>query len=306
MDTKAIEYVRAIIREGNVSKAAESLFISQPALSQYVGKLESDLGVELFSREGKRLTLTRAGEIFMRDGADILNLYARMRSRLQDAAKQETETIHLGISQFYSKYYLPRILPSFMREHPNVEFSITESVTTHLEEMTESGTLDLALIPLYMRRAGLEYAIIHNDEIYLAIPADSSSNSRAAYVNGYATMRLYHVRNEPFIMLNRVQSFAQMGVRMCEEAGFVPNIICQVMSWDTLNMLVGAGLGVGFVPDITVGTLPPEQAPKYYRIASSLNIIRPYCIANGTKHELSDMAKLFRKHVINTYSENNA
>lgn len=306
MDTKAIEYVSAIIREGNVSKAAKSLFISQPALSQYVAKLESDLGIELFTRERKRLTLTRAGEIFIRDGTTMLNLYSSMCSRMCDATKLETETIHLGISQFYSKYYLPQILPSFMREHPNVEFSITESVTTHLEKMTENGKLDFALIPLYMRRSGMEYTIIHNDEIYLAIPGDSSINNKASFVNGQASIRLHHVRNEPFIMLKPVQTFAQMAEHLCEEAGFVPNIICQVMSWDTLNLLVGAGLGVGFVPDITIGTLPPDKAPRYYRIASSLNVIRPYCIISDVNHELSDIAKLFREHVINTYTKSDA
>ncbi len=300
MDTKAIEYVSAIIREGNVSRAAETLFISQPALSQYVAKLENDLGVALFSRDGKRLTLTRAGEIFMRDGADMLSLYSRMLGRMRDATKLETETIRLGISQFYSKYYLPQVLPSFMREHPNVEFAITEALTSSLEEMTEYGKLDLSMIPLYMQRSGLEYAAIHNDEIYLAVPGDSSSNNKASYVDGIASMRLIHVKNEPFIMLKPVHQFAQMAERLCEEAGFVPNIVCQVLSWDTLNLLVGAGLGVGFVPDITIGSVPPDRAPRYYRISSELNIIRPYCIANSTRHELSDMAKLFREHVVGT------
>lgn len=118
MYIKTIKYVAAIAQEGSFSKAAEKLYISQPALSKCIKKLEDELNTPLFERKGNILELTAAGEVFVQDASSILQLYEKMLRRIANLANMYEDTVHFGISPFYSKYYLSRILPSLYANHP--------------------------------------------------------------------------------------------------------------------------------------------------------------------------------------------
>ena len=285
MDIKAFEYVSAIVKHGSLSKSADELYISQPALSQYITKLEQTLNIQLFSRQGRKLKLTPAGEIFMQDGSHILNLYSNMCRRLSDVDNGEIIHIHLGISQFYGRFYLPYILPEFLRSHPNVRFSITEALTGDLEEMIRSGKLDACMIPMYILDDKLTYHVIHHEEMMMAIPSDSPVNALAFPMETGPAIRLNDLRNEDFIMLSGTQKFSSMAQKLCEDSGFHPNVICEVTNWDTLNLLVQQGLGIGFVSNLISSGPKLPDSPNYYRIDSKHGILRPYGIVHNKGEE---------------------
>lgn len=296
MDIKAFEYVSSIVKYGSLSKASEELYISQPALSQYITKLEQTLEIQLFQREGRRLKLTPAGEIFMEEGNKILNLYSNMRHRLSDANDGNVATIHLGISQFYGRFYLPYILPEFLRSHLNVRFSITEALTGDLEEMLLAGKLNICMIPMYVLNDKLTYSAIHQEEMLLAVPAASPINALSFNTAQGKSLRLSDLRNEEFIMLSPAQRFSGMATKLCAESGFVPKVICEVVNWDTLNLLVQQGLGIGFVSSLISSSPRLPQSPNYYHIASHQNAVRPYGIVHS-KDETSDVILEFVDYV---------
>jgi len=281
MDIKAFEYVSAIVKHGSLSKAAEELYISQPALSQYIMKLEQTLDIQLFFREGRKLNLTPAGEVFMQDGSHILNLYSNMRRRLSDVDNRAVVNIHLGISQFYGRFYLPYILPEFLKSHPNVRFSITESLTGDLEDKLLAGKLDVCMIPMYLLHDHLDYHVIHQEEMMMAVPSGSPVNSLAFTTETGPAIRLSDLRNEEFIMLSGTQKFSSLAQKLCENSGFHPNVICEVTNWDTLNLLVQQGLGVGFVSNLISSGPKLPSSPNYYRIDSAKGILRPYGIVRS-------------------------
>ena len=143
MDFKGIEYVCAIYEAKTISQAAKSLFISQPALSQYLAKLEQELGTTLFERAGSAMIPTTAAEILVRDGRALLNARQEMLGQVNSLTQTHKETLRFGISPFYSKYYLPLLLPYYREHHPNVHLSIVEQTSTELEQQVLDGTLDL-------------------------------------------------------------------------------------------------------------------------------------------------------------------
>jgi len=287
MDIKAFEYVASIVKYGSLSKAAEELYISQPALSQYITKLEQTLDIQLFFREGRKLKLTPAGEVFMQDGSHILSLYSNMCRRLADVDNGEIVNIHLGISQFYGRFYLPYILPEFLRSHPNVRFSITEALTGDLEEKLLAGKLDVCMIPMYVLNDNLTYHTIHQEEMMMAVPSASPINSLAFSTETGPAIRLSDLRNEEFIMLSGTQKFSSMAQKLCEDSGFHPNVICEVTNWDTLNLLVQQGLGIGFVSNLIASGPKIPSSPNYYRIDSAKGILRPYGILHNNSEESS-------------------
>ena len=121
---KDIEYIRAVAREGSFSAAAASCFISQPALSLAVKRLEQELGVSLFERSTHSVKLSTAGELFLSEGENILMLSSQLKERMVGLSQLKKGNIRMGISTFYSSYYLTRNLPSFYRLHPGIKIDI--------------------------------------------------------------------------------------------------------------------------------------------------------------------------------------
>ena len=303
MSLKAIKYVITIAKEGSFSKAAEKLFISQSALSQCIKKLEEELSCTLFERHNNSLELTKAGEIFVQEGSVILDLYDKMLRRLSSVANKYEDTVHFGISPFYSKYYLPKILPSFLLNNPSIKVEISEEYSHVLESLVINKQLDFCAVPLDPMHPQLEYEVIHQEEIFLAVPKHHPVNSQITPSPGFPYIDLKLVKNEPFISLKSVQKVSEMIYQICRQAGFTPNIILETFNWDTVNMLVSKGVGIGFVPEILVYNSSGKDQPNYYRIRSSCTT-RPYCIAYRKGEKLFPAAQLLIEHFRDAFKKN--
>ena len=297
MQLKAIEYFIAIVETGSFTKAAEKLFISQPALSQQIRKLEDELGTKLFDRTRHSAELTEAGVLFLQEGRRILQIYNQFLQRIFELEHPTEEVVHFGISPFYSRYYLPLLLPPLINAHPALRYEVTENYSYVIEKALIDGKLDFCMVPLAPKNPLLIYEPIYQETILLAVPQDSSVNRFAFSVNGVNYIDLQAVRQEPFIALKPIQKISEYSRQLCEQAGFSPNIICETMNWDTLNKLVSTGLGVGFVPDLLIGQLEEEIRPRYYHLLPDAQ--RIYTIAYRQGDTLSRsarvMVEVFRK-----------
>lgn len=302
MQIKSFQYFISIVENKSLSAAAQALYISQPALSQHIKKLEDELNVTLFKREGHFLTLTQAGEIFLRNSKNILRDFGNMQKEFELLHSGDSESVRFGISPFYSQHYLPKLLPSIITKYPGLKIDIVEDISTALERKLIDGDLDFCTLPLLPKNDLLEYEAIYHEEILLAVahdnplnagyPQDALKNHNFPYIN------LSRVRGESFITLKKIQKFSHMGLRLCEDAGFIPTTICETMNWETVHMLVSSGLGVGFIPSILAGQIPASaEPPCYYRIDS--NSYRAYAIATRPGSALSAPAQIlvdgFRK-----------
>lgn len=282
MNIKHFQYIRAVAECSTLSAAAEKLFISQPALSQQIRKIEDELCVELFAREGRSMVLTPQGEIFLRGGNRILQIYGSIKQELQLSKSMEASAVRFGISPFYSQHYLPKLLPKFLAKYPQIKVDITEEISVNLELKLINGDLDFCVLPLYPQNEALEYETIYTEEILLAIPQNHPLNRYYPIddqnTSSFPLIDLTLLKNEPFIGLKKVQKFSHIGRRICEEAGFTPNTVCETLNWETVHMMVATGLGIGFVPRILVGSISDSKlAPRYYQLPT--NSHRAYTIA---------------------------
>lgn len=295
MQLRDIEYVVTVAQEKSFSKAAEKLFISQPALSQSIKRLEQELGVPLFNRNTNSVRLSSAGELFVTDGTNILNMSKHLKKKMSGIQDLEKGHIRLGISSFYSYYHLVKIIPVFRARYPDIKLEITEDISFQLEQHALDGTVDISLVPLPLAHDGLDCRIIHHEQILFALPGNSSLIDKLtpALSSDLPFIDLSLAKDEPFIFLNRKQRFTDMGLQLCKEAGFVPNIIYDSMNWDTVNALIGSGLGVGFVPEIVAERSSGiNTSPVYCRIIG-LASTRPYAVVSRKGTELSSEAQNF-------------
>lgn len=297
MDFKAIEYLCAIVEAKTISQAAKNLFISQPALSQYVAKIERDLGTPVFIRNGHAMALTSAGEILVREGRALMAEREKMLSHIASLSDQAQEVIRFGISPFYSKYYLPLLIPYYREHYPHVKLDIVEMSSTALEDEVLAQRLDFCFIPAEPMRDGLAYQPICMEEIMIGIPPGHPANKHITPSPGIPYLDISVIKDEPFVALIPSLKFSRMSQRILRHFGITPDTVYETTNWDTVCMLVAKGVGVGFLPEVLMHMHLHE--PNFYRIAG-LDSTRAYAVVYAKGKHLSHAAL----NLINIFIEN--
>lgn len=146
MELRHIRYFAALAREGNVSRAAKSLGISQPALSKQLGELEACLGQTLFERGARAVRLTAKGEVFRRRADEILSLVSCTEREVSCAASRLSGRIEIGAGETFGFALVASALRDLQRENPAVSFRLTSGNAEDLAERLQRGTLDLAVL----------------------------------------------------------------------------------------------------------------------------------------------------------------
>ena len=273
MDFKAIEYICAIADAKTISQAAKNLFVSQPALSQALIKAEQEVGTALFIRSGNQMIPTSAGELLIREGSTMLLMRKTLLDHLSTMGARQSEVLRFGISPFYSKYYLPLLLPYYQKHFPDIRLEIIELSSTELEQKVLNGELNLCFIPSEPMREGLHYQPIYMEEIMIAIPKDHPANAYAISSPGIPYLDLTLLKNDSFVTLIPSLKFSIMSRRIFRHFGLSPNVIYESTNWDTVCMLVGQGIGVGLLPAVLIHKHIHE--PNFYRI-SDIDSTRAY------------------------------
>ena len=304
MNIRCFQYFITISQMPTLSAAADALYISQSALSQQIKKMEEEIGASLFTRQGHTTELTPAGKAFLLYSRQIVHFYEAMRHEVMMLNVMEKDTVHMGISPFYSQHYLPHILPNFLRQYPQINVDIVEEFSVNLEDKLIKGELDFCTLPLYPKNDLLEYETIYHEEIFLAIyrnhPVNIGYPSNPIKDGNYPTIDLSLMKNESFIGLKKVQKFTAIGLRLCEEAGFQPKTICETINWETVHMMIASGLGVGFIPKILIGTIKdPTVTPCYYKLSSP--VYRDYALVRRPGIILSEAANILQDSLRNMF-----
>ena len=146
MDIRSMEYYLAITREGNISAAAKTLHISQPALSRQIRELEAELGVTLFERGSRKIRLTEEGMILRRRAEELVHLMQITESELKQTNAYVTGEIHIGAGESLAFHHLSEIAGKIRKDYPEIRFFITSGDTADLMDQLENGLIDIALI----------------------------------------------------------------------------------------------------------------------------------------------------------------
>ena len=161
MFVKNPEYFLTIVKERSISKAAERLYLSQPYLSQYLAKLERNLGVVLLDRSHSPLKLTPAGELFHAylERQDYLD--RQLVSDLRDLRDRRRPTLHIGVSPWRGSTLLPDVLPAFAQQYPDVQVVLHEAPVPELGKLAEGSVLDFCVMQIPEDLTDLTLSLIH-------------------------------------------------------------------------------------------------------------------------------------------------
>ncbi|WP_028610831.1 LysR family transcriptional regulator [Paenibacillus harenae] len=289
MELLQLQYFRTVARMEHMTKAAQELRIAQPALSKTIARLEKDVGVPLFDRDGRQIRLNPFGKAFLNKVDAALTLLEEGQKEVSDLAGLEHGSIHLATSTLDR---LSEPLKAFLSLHPTVNFRITQASLSEMAHLMEAGEVDICFTPMPMERPDFSAVTVLNEEVYLAVPP----SHRLA---GHSSVLLNDIADEPFIGYKEGFHFQKMNEDFLYKAGISPNYVCRVDEPGAIANLVSAGLGVALV-----GNCGGPNSPLHL-----LSIEYPVCQRNfkivwHNKRYLSMAARSFRDFVIQYLDQN--
>lgn len=248
MNLKEQKYICVIAETGNITRAAEKLYISQSALSMYVNNLESILDIKLFDRAGKRFVLTEAGRLYVDKAKKMLALQEEFNAELASMKAGITGSIIIGVQLRRATGLLPPVMSSFRKEYPHIQVILLEGVREDLEAALYHDEIDILIDNLEDVRSDLIAVPLFQDVPLIALPECHNLISLASSPNykHYPHFDLSRFRDEFFILPSKRQSLRYLIDRCFKSAKIFSPKFMEVRNIETVMQLVAEGYGIGF------------------------------------------------------------
>ncbi|NLC37493.1 MAG: LysR family transcriptional regulator [Alcaligenaceae bacterium] len=237
----------AIAEAGSYRRAAETLFIAQPALSVSMQKLEHEMGAQLFERGARGVTLTAAGHALLADARRVLFHADQAQRSVRLVAHGESGSLRLGFVGSATYALLPRTIPPFRERYPDIEVSLLEDRSIALLGKLKNNAIDAALVrgPV-AADPDLESWVVERDDFVLAV-------NHAHPLAGQRHIALGACADYPFVMYSpgEVPGLNSLVLSLCGQAGFAPVVHQEAVQVQTVVSLVASDMGVALVPGVT-------------------------------------------------------
>lgn len=242
MELRQLRHFVVLAEELHFGRASERLFISQPALSTSISRLESEFEIRLFDRDNKTVRITLAGELMLSYARELINHADRTKSFSRSLALGKSGRIEVGFSGLALSVEVQRYIKRCRRDNPDIEIALREVTSQKQLELLRAGRLDASLVILPVPPVDLECVRLFEDQFVACIPEGHALSKCASIDVG-------RLRDEPFVLQSResAPSVFDMLVGLCVTAGFYPNVAIESShTLSTVNM-VARGVGVALV-----------------------------------------------------------
>lgn len=230
-----------VTKQESFTKAAENLYLTQPAISKMIKSLEDELKATLIERSTKRVELTDMGQVVFSQAQKIVESMQSMENELNDVLQFRKGSINLGIPAIYGGLYFSPVLSIFSRSFPQIDIHIAEGNSAQLIQKMSTGEIDLCVIDSPCTDSAVESWEIFSEPLILITPKD----------HGFARkeqISLAEAKKEKWIFFGE-----EMGISKVLESYFPKESMkhcgfCQSSQWDFVVEMVAAGLGISLIP----------------------------------------------------------
>ncbi len=256
-------YVYTLYKERSFTKAAQTLFISQPSLSVAIKNIESQLGAPLFERTAGLVTPTEIGREYILTAEKIMNAEHDFQNKINDIYELQTGEISVGGTNYLCSYVLPKIINQFTSLFPKINVTLTEANSKALREMVQSDQLDIIIDSFDEIPEGFEGEKLADEKILLCLPTDRKINNKlkkfrilpediftgTSNINSSTTVPINMFKDENFVLLKSENDMYKRAYKVFQDAGVTPNVIFRVDQMNTSYALAESGMGACFVTD---------------------------------------------------------
>lgn len=277
---RQLQYFVAVAEQGSVTRAAQNLSISQSSVTEALKELESDLGVQLFDRHPRGLSITHNGHQFLRHATKILSTVSDARTSFSGQQSASGGKLNIGVTSLVAGYVLSDLLARYRRACPDVEVSAIEDNGGYLEHLLIGGELDVAVMVIsnLRDRMALQAEILETSPYRLWLPMGHPLVSADI-------ISVADISREPLIMLT-IDEIEENTGKLLSALGARPHVAFRTRSVEAVRSLVATGAGVALLPDLVYrpwslegdriesrdvsGALPVVQVGMVWRKGSSL------------------------------------
>ena len=264
----SLEYLKAIREYGNISHAANALFVSQPYLSTFMKNLESKLGVELINRQVTPLTLTYAGELYISYMQEIHEMHEFMMRDLEALTELKKGRIVIGINPILASHMLYDFLPEFMDKYPGIEIQLEEGTANEMETLTLQNKIDICINMLPIKNTGLVYEKLYEENIYLVIPKGHKfyeENIKEIKHIPFPPSKLNH---QKFILLKPGLGLRRLTDNIFEQYAISPTITLETNNIANAFRLANKGMGMAIIPACIITSDQLEIESNLYTLGN--------------------------------------
>lgn len=275
MNTKQLQYVLALAETRNFSQVAEQMGITQPALSKQIQHIEKELGVKLFDRNHSPLTLTPAGEYFVRSAREMVYREEQLRKAMEQFQSGDSGRLVIGVTPFRSLYLMPELVKKIRTRYPGVSITLHEVNSAQLRKDAAEGKCDLAIVNLPVDTAVLDVTPLEPDTLVLAIHKKMAANLPFDSGEKNLTVDIGKLVDIPFVVLSPGQELRKLFDGLCTAADFHPTIAAEVVGVTSALAMAKAGVGAAVLPLQFVHSLDFDDNLALYAIKNSLYTRQP-------------------------------
>ena len=270
MDLRQLEYVVAIAEKGNISKAADSLFITQSGLNQQLIKLEKELGVQLFHRNKHYLRMTKAGEVYVKNAREILRIKRNTYAMLGDLKADVTGEIDLGITHEHGIDLFTSVFPRFNKQYPGISFNLFERIVADQHHLLVDGGLDFGIVMLQERDfIDLVYIPLYFEQLILGIPSSHPLAEQASPPGSpLAVINLAQLKDERFSLIFGSSTMRRVIDPCFKAAGFRPRLLIETAMNHAVIQMVSYGLCCTILPESRILASPYSSNCAWFAISS--------------------------------------
>lgn len=313
-----MQYIYQVYQDGSFTKAAERLYLTQPALSMAVRQEEKNLGAALFDRSRRPLALTPAGEAYIRATERVKYLEADLGRELEDLRDVRTGRLHVGGTHYLNCFLLAELLAGFSRRYPGVQLEVSEDSSARLARRLEHREMDLifSCAPELIER--FEHQPAFYDHILLAVPSNVPISGDLVQCTMSAgdiqagrhlsplcfKVPLGRFQELEFILLQKGNNLYDRSVRMFDEAGFAPKVKLALSQLVTAYRFADNGVGATFVSDRIVQR-SPSQNLVFYAIESK-EVDRLFYALLPQRNYTAHAVKAFIAYALEQFGANDA
>ena len=240
MTLSELRFVVAVAKERNFRRASEKCFVSQPALSLAIKKLEEDLGVLIFERSRTDVSPTPIGEQIIEQAIRAIEEVAHIREIAKQGDDQLGGAFRLGLIYSVGPYLLPEIIPILRNTAPEMPLDIEENLTAQLESQLKSGVIDAAIVALPFEAAGIKTMQLYDEKYVVMVPvAHPWANRRS--------IKAAELADENVLLLNSGHCYSHQVLQACPDLSRKGQML-QGNSLETIRNMVASNLGITVLP----------------------------------------------------------
>lgn len=302
------EYVYAVYEEKSFSRAAQKLYISQPALSTAIKKIEKKIGRPIFDRSTNPISLTPSGEIYIEAIEKLFALEQNTLNQMNNLNGLLAGKLAVGGTNFFASFVLPDLLRKFSRKYPQIQIELSEGTTMQVTSRLLSEEIDLMIDNSELDDTNYQKFYFSPERIILAVPEafpinkgiqqyqltqeDIRAGKQALPETPELPLGL--LGPTPLILLKEENSISKRARRMCSIASYEPNILLKPDSAVSAFNMACTGVGAAFIPDGMVRNLTYHVPLCFYRMNESLALRQVYFYKKRNKYMTRAMEEFLR------------